>query len=168
MSITHQKNKQTVFTVNYFLCHGWHVAVSSQSRPFALQDNFTGYDFENRLHVRIHSALASLKDVVPQWCHQWQQEVIVQFPPPSPLTSGLCTSVPFLAKHYKPIIWQLCVFLNNLTDEKHFDNCLRDRLLAVQFHVIISILWYSLKHQRFRTNLILASLGFWCSEFLVG
>lgn len=31
-----------------------------------LQEDFTGYDFENRLHVRIHSALASIKDVVPQ------------------------------------------------------------------------------------------------------
>lgn len=31
------------------------------------QEDFTGYDFENRLHVRIHSALASLKEVVPQW-----------------------------------------------------------------------------------------------------
>ncbi|KAL2090258.1 hypothetical protein ACEWY4_014946 [Coilia grayii] len=39
-----------------------------KGRSLLLQskDNFTGYDFENRLHVRIHSALASLKDVVPQ------------------------------------------------------------------------------------------------------
>ncbi|TRY94415.1 hypothetical protein DNTS_027949 [Danionella cerebrum] len=29
------------------------------------EENYTGYDFENRLHVRIHSALASIKDVVP-------------------------------------------------------------------------------------------------------
>ncbi|TNN74207.1 Tetratricopeptide repeat protein 39C [Liparis tanakae] len=29
------------------------------------EEDFTGYDFENRLHVRIHSALASLKEVVP-------------------------------------------------------------------------------------------------------
>lgn len=32
-----------------------------------LQEEFTGYDFENRLHVRIHAALASLREVVPQW-----------------------------------------------------------------------------------------------------
>lgn len=32
-----------------------------------LQENYTGYDFENRLHVRIHSALASIKEVVPHW-----------------------------------------------------------------------------------------------------
>lgn len=25
------------------------------------QDSYAGYDFENRLHVRIHSALASIK-----------------------------------------------------------------------------------------------------------
>uniref|UniRef100_A0A8C1V1S0 Tetratricopeptide repeat domain 39C n=1 Tax=Cyprinus carpio TaxID=7962 RepID=A0A8C1V1S0_CYPCA len=29
------------------------------------KENYTGYDFENRLHVRIHSALASIKEVVP-------------------------------------------------------------------------------------------------------
>lgn len=34
---------------------------------FSLQEEFTGYDFENRLHVRIHAALASLREVVPQW-----------------------------------------------------------------------------------------------------
>ncbi|XP_051979641.1 tetratricopeptide repeat protein 39C-like isoform X2 [Xyrauchen texanus] len=39
----------------------------SKGRSLLLQakDNYTGYDFENRLHVRIHSALASIKDVVP-------------------------------------------------------------------------------------------------------
>lgn len=39
-----------------------------KGRTFLLQakEDFTGYDFENRLHVRIHSALASIKDVVPQ------------------------------------------------------------------------------------------------------
>ncbi|XP_050826252.1 tetratricopeptide repeat protein 39C isoform X2 [Serinus canaria] len=30
------------------------------------KEEFTGYDFENRLHVRIHAALASLREVVPQ------------------------------------------------------------------------------------------------------
>uniref|UniRef100_A0A4W3GUI2 Tetratricopeptide repeat domain 39C n=1 Tax=Callorhinchus milii TaxID=7868 RepID=A0A4W3GUI2_CALMI len=29
-------------------------------------EDFAGYDFENRLHVRIHAALASLSEVVPQ------------------------------------------------------------------------------------------------------
>ncbi|XP_038138276.1 tetratricopeptide repeat protein 39C-like [Cyprinodon tularosa] len=40
----------------------------AKGRSFLLQakEDFTGYDFENRLHVRIHSALASLKEVVPQ------------------------------------------------------------------------------------------------------
>lgn len=33
---------------------------------FPHQEEFTGYDFENRLHVRIHAALASLREVVPQ------------------------------------------------------------------------------------------------------
>ncbi|KAM3875694.1 tetratricopeptide repeat protein 39C isoform 2-T2 [Diretmus argenteus] len=39
-----------------------------KGRSLLLQakEDFTGYDFENRLHVRIHSALASLKEVVPQ------------------------------------------------------------------------------------------------------
>ncbi|XP_041913283.1 tetratricopeptide repeat protein 39C isoform X2 [Alosa pseudoharengus] len=39
-----------------------------KGRSLLLQskDNYSGYDFENRLHVRIHSALASLKEVVPQ------------------------------------------------------------------------------------------------------
>uniref|UniRef100_A0A8C6TV04 Tetratricopeptide repeat domain 39C n=1 Tax=Neogobius melanostomus TaxID=47308 RepID=A0A8C6TV04_9GOBI len=39
-----------------------------KGRSFLLQakEDFTGYDFENRLHVRIHAALASIKDVVPQ------------------------------------------------------------------------------------------------------
>ncbi|KAK1897346.1 Tetratricopeptide repeat protein 39C [Dissostichus eleginoides] len=39
-----------------------------KGRSFLLQakEDFTGYDFENRLHVRIHSALATLKEVVPQ------------------------------------------------------------------------------------------------------
>ncbi|AWP11444.1 putative tetratricopeptide repeat protein 39C-like [Scophthalmus maximus] len=39
-----------------------------RGRSLLLQakEDFTGYDFENRLHVRIHSALASLKEVVPQ------------------------------------------------------------------------------------------------------
>uniref|UniRef100_A0A673ZX04 Tetratricopeptide repeat domain 39C n=1 Tax=Salmo trutta TaxID=8032 RepID=A0A673ZX04_SALTR len=32
----------------------------------ASQEDYAGYDFENRLHVRIHSAMASLKEVVPQ------------------------------------------------------------------------------------------------------
>ncbi|XP_030647605.1 tetratricopeptide repeat protein 39C [Chanos chanos] len=38
-----------------------------KGRSLLLQakENYAGYDFENRLHVRIHSALASLKDVVP-------------------------------------------------------------------------------------------------------
>lgn len=26
-----------------------------------MQEDYAGYDFENRLHVRIHSALASIK-----------------------------------------------------------------------------------------------------------
>ncbi|XP_010870156.1 tetratricopeptide repeat protein 39C [Esox lucius] len=30
------------------------------------KEDYAGYDFENRLHVRIHSAMASLKEVVPQ------------------------------------------------------------------------------------------------------
>ncbi|KAH0517391.1 Tetratricopeptide repeat protein 39C [Microtus ochrogaster] len=30
------------------------------------EEDFSGYDFENRLHVRIHAALASLKELVPQ------------------------------------------------------------------------------------------------------
>ncbi|KAL7867132.1 hypothetical protein AOLI_G00149460 [Acnodon oligacanthus] len=40
----------------------------NKGRSLLLQakENYAGYDFENRLHVRIHSALASLKDVVPQ------------------------------------------------------------------------------------------------------
>ncbi|KAG1945782.1 tetratricopeptide repeat protein 39C [Pimephales promelas] len=39
----------------------------SKGRSLLLQakENYTGYDFENRLHVRIHSALASIKEVVP-------------------------------------------------------------------------------------------------------
>ncbi|KAJ8278106.1 hypothetical protein GJAV_G00083880 [Gymnothorax javanicus] len=39
-----------------------------KGRSLLLQakEDYTGYDFENRLHVRIHSALASLKEVVPQ------------------------------------------------------------------------------------------------------
>ncbi|KAJ8396823.1 hypothetical protein AAFF_G00014220 [Aldrovandia affinis] len=39
-----------------------------RSRALLLQakEDYAGYDFENRLHVRIHSALASLKEVVPQ------------------------------------------------------------------------------------------------------
>ncbi|KAJ3598909.1 hypothetical protein NHX12_032872 [Muraenolepis orangiensis] len=39
-----------------------------KGRSLLLQakEDFTGYDFENRLHVRIHSALASLKELVPQ------------------------------------------------------------------------------------------------------
>ncbi|XP_051549767.1 tetratricopeptide repeat protein 39C-like [Myxocyprinus asiaticus] len=39
----------------------------SKGRSLLLQakENYSGYDFENRLHVRIHSALASIKDVVP-------------------------------------------------------------------------------------------------------
>ncbi|KAF5919180.1 hypothetical protein HPG69_003820 [Diceros bicornis minor] len=34
--------------------------------PLVFQEDFSGYDFENRLHVRIHAALASLKELVPQ------------------------------------------------------------------------------------------------------
>ncbi|XP_035270311.1 tetratricopeptide repeat protein 39C-like [Anguilla anguilla] len=39
-----------------------------KGRALLLQakEDYAGYDFENRLHVRIHSALASLKEVVPQ------------------------------------------------------------------------------------------------------
>ncbi|KAG7487416.1 hypothetical protein MATL_G00023130 [Megalops atlanticus] len=39
-----------------------------KGRALLLQakEEYAGYDFENRLHVRIHSALASLKEVVPQ------------------------------------------------------------------------------------------------------
>ncbi|KAK9967619.1 hypothetical protein ABG768_002005 [Culter alburnus] len=39
----------------------------SKGRSLLLQakENYNGYDFENRLHVRIHSALASIKEVVP-------------------------------------------------------------------------------------------------------
>uniref|UniRef100_H3CC74 Tetratricopeptide repeat domain 39C n=1 Tax=Tetraodon nigroviridis TaxID=99883 RepID=H3CC74_TETNG len=39
-----------------------------KGRSLLLQakEDYTGYEFENRLHVRIHSALASLKEVVPQ------------------------------------------------------------------------------------------------------
>uniref|UniRef100_UPI00398F66A2 tetratricopeptide repeat protein 39C n=1 Tax=Pristiophorus japonicus TaxID=55135 RepID=UPI00398F66A2 len=33
---------------------------------YQAKEEFAGYDFENRLHVRIHTALASLKEVVPQ------------------------------------------------------------------------------------------------------
>ncbi|XP_029447004.1 tetratricopeptide repeat protein 39C [Rhinatrema bivittatum] len=33
---------------------------------FRAKEEFAGYDFENRLHVRIHAALASLREVVPQ------------------------------------------------------------------------------------------------------
>ncbi|KAM9098339.1 tetratricopeptide repeat protein 39C isoform X1 [Sarcophilus harrisii] len=40
----------------------------ARGRTLLLQakEEFTGYDFENRLHVRIHAALASLREVVPQ------------------------------------------------------------------------------------------------------
>uniref|UniRef100_A0AAY4DAG6 Tetratricopeptide repeat domain 39C n=1 Tax=Denticeps clupeoides TaxID=299321 RepID=A0AAY4DAG6_9TELE len=39
-----------------------------KGRSLLLQakENYTGYDFENRLHVRIHAAMASIKEVVPQ------------------------------------------------------------------------------------------------------
>ncbi|XP_005355827.1 tetratricopeptide repeat protein 39C [Microtus ochrogaster] len=39
-----------------------------RGRTLLLQakEDFSGYDFENRLHVRIHAALASLKELVPQ------------------------------------------------------------------------------------------------------
>ncbi|KAJ8272626.1 hypothetical protein GJAV_G00091450 [Gymnothorax javanicus] len=39
-----------------------------RGRALLLQakEDFAGYDFENRLHVRIHSALASVREVVPQ------------------------------------------------------------------------------------------------------
>ncbi|OCT76714.1 tetratricopeptide repeat protein 39C [Xenopus laevis] len=33
---------------------------------FQAKEEYTGYDFENRLHVRIHAALASLREVLPQ------------------------------------------------------------------------------------------------------
>nr|XP_033789760.1 tetratricopeptide repeat protein 39C isoform X2 [Geotrypetes seraphini] len=33
---------------------------------FQAKEEFTGYDFENRLHVRIHAALASLREMVSQ------------------------------------------------------------------------------------------------------
>ncbi|CDQ58160.1 unnamed protein product [Oncorhynchus mykiss] len=41
--------------------------VSSKGRALMLQakENYAGYDFENRLHVRIHSALASMREVTP-------------------------------------------------------------------------------------------------------
>ncbi|XP_042559723.1 tetratricopeptide repeat protein 39C-like [Clupea harengus] len=41
---------------------------SAKGRGLLLQakEDYAGYDFENRLHVRIHSAMASLKEVVPQ------------------------------------------------------------------------------------------------------
>ncbi|XP_036679456.1 tetratricopeptide repeat protein 39C isoform X1 [Balaenoptera musculus] len=39
-----------------------------RGRSLLLQakENFSGYDFENRLHVRIHAALASMRELVPQ------------------------------------------------------------------------------------------------------
>ncbi|PNI61473.1 TTC39C isoform 5 [Pan troglodytes] len=39
-----------------------------RGRALLLQakEDFSGYDFENRLHVRIHAALASLRELVPQ------------------------------------------------------------------------------------------------------
>ncbi|KAG7455200.1 hypothetical protein MATL_G00254020 [Megalops atlanticus] len=39
-----------------------------RGRALLLQakEDYAGYDFENRLHVRIHSALASIREVVPQ------------------------------------------------------------------------------------------------------
>ncbi|XP_076149625.1 tetratricopeptide repeat protein 39C-like [Alosa pseudoharengus] len=41
---------------------------TAKGRGLLLQakEDYAGYDFENRLHVRIHSALASIKEVVPQ------------------------------------------------------------------------------------------------------
>ncbi|XP_022351996.1 tetratricopeptide repeat protein 39C-like [Enhydra lutris kenyoni] len=40
----------------------------ARGRTLLLQakEDFSGYDFENRLHVRIHAALASLRELVPQ------------------------------------------------------------------------------------------------------
>ncbi|XP_014305849.1 tetratricopeptide repeat protein 39C isoform X14 [Myotis lucifugus] len=40
----------------------------ARGRALLLQakEDFSGYDFENRLHVRIHAALASLRELVPQ------------------------------------------------------------------------------------------------------
>lgn len=40
----------------------------ASGRALLLQakEDFSGYDFENRLHVRIHAALASLRELVPQ------------------------------------------------------------------------------------------------------
>lgn len=43
------------------------------------KEDFTGYDFENRLHVRIHSALASLKEVVPQWLQEGKLRWLIAF-----------------------------------------------------------------------------------------
>ncbi|KAB0356641.1 hypothetical protein FD754_000797 [Muntiacus muntjak] len=39
-----------------------------RGRALLLQakEDFSGYDFENRLHVRIHAALASMRELVPQ------------------------------------------------------------------------------------------------------
>lgn len=46
------------------------LALASLTEPVPvfvpLQEDFSGYDFENRLHVRIHAALASLRELVPQ------------------------------------------------------------------------------------------------------
>ncbi|XP_039610682.1 tetratricopeptide repeat protein 39C isoform X1 [Polypterus senegalus] len=41
---------------------------TGRGRTLLLQakEEFAGYDFENRLHVRIHAALASIKEVVPK------------------------------------------------------------------------------------------------------
>eukprot|EP00079_Xenopus_tropicalis_P026026 XP_012819695.1 PREDICTED: tetratricopeptide repeat protein 39C isoform X1 [Xenopus tropicalis] len=40
--------------------------VKGKTLLFQAKEEYTGYDFENRLHVRIHAALASLREVVPQ------------------------------------------------------------------------------------------------------
>lgn len=38
---------------------------------FSVQEDYAGYDFENRLHVRIHSAFASMAASAQPWTLIW-------------------------------------------------------------------------------------------------
>ncbi|XP_057554851.1 tetratricopeptide repeat protein 39C isoform X3 [Hippopotamus amphibius kiboko] len=73
----HEVDDSSVVGLKYLLLGAIHkclgnsedaVQAIGRGRSLLLQakEDFSGYDFENRLHVRIHAALASMRELVPQ------------------------------------------------------------------------------------------------------
>lgn len=71
-------NVFSYYTWTHLFCEMTLVVYECVFSTCTTQEDFAGYDFENRLHVRIHSALASLNTAAQPWLQTQQEENVFE------------------------------------------------------------------------------------------